>query len=245
MRLWDRHLRTCLPAPTLLSSQLIAGRGVDCVKKLITRLSHADQKSSRHVLRPCPEEPGGGDPATRANCAPGPSTGTAGNFPGHPRPRFYSAPPFPVLCVRACGQRDHPLYLPVRAVDPRTVRTRAASVHEAIVSRIGVLFCMASRRVSAGVIDRGPAPCSRKHVCSCREKTRRPCRIPLAYVAHFFLRTLLCGELTRWRPPGVLRLDLEATHRDRLFSATLAGTQTARATTLRTREKIKGNTEPL
>jgi hypothetical protein len=153
------------------------------------------------VLRPCPEEPGGGDPATRAKCAPGPSTGMAGNFPGHPRPRFYSAPPFPVLCVRACGQRDHPLYLPVRAVDPRTVRTRAASVHEAIVSRIGVLFCMASRRVSAGVIDRGPAPCSRKHVCSCREKTRRPCRIPLAYVAHFFLRTLLCGELTRWRPP--------------------------------------------
>jgi hypothetical protein len=148
--------------------------------------------------------------------------------------------------LRACvRQRDHPLYLPVRAVDPRTVRTRAASVHEAIVSRIGVLFCMASRRVSAGVIDRGPAPCSRKHVCSCREKTRRPCRIPLAYVAHFFLRTLLCGELTRWRPPGVLRLDLEATHRDRLFSATLAGTQTARATTLRTREKIKGNTEPL
>lgn len=189
-----RHLRTCLPAPT--TTQFTANRGTGCglcqrslspVYRTQTKRVHAmccaPARRSRVV----------GDPATRAKCAPGPSTGTAGNFPGHPRPRFYSAPPFPVLCVRACGQRDHPLYLPVRAVDPRTVRTRAASVHEAIVSRIGVLFCMASRRVSAGVIDRGPAPCSRKHVCSCREKTRRPCRIPLAYVAHFF-SGLCCVE---------------------------------------------------
>jgi hypothetical protein len=94
-----------------------------------------------------------------------------------------------------------------------------------------------------GVIDRGPAPCSRKHVCSCREKHKAPLPNSTGVRRTF----IFCKDSAVWRAdavvrPSVLRLDLEATHRDRLFSATLAGTQTARATTLRTREKIKGNT---
>jgi hypothetical protein len=175
-----------------------------------------------------------GEPLTRAKCAPGPSTG----FPRHPRPRFYSSPPFPVL--RGAEQRRAPnatTRLPTcpggRSTDGmHTSRGRSRGYR--LQNRCSFLH---------GVIDRGPAPCSRKHVCSCREKHKAPLPNSTGVRRTF----IFCKDSAVWRAdavvrPSVLRLDLEATHRDRLFSATLAGTQTARATTLRTREKIKGNT---